>query len=203
MTVDEADTEPSSDWDDPAEAARYVDEDDAPSTAANIGGWVATVLVAVALTVLIRTFVFQAYSIPSESMVPNLDVGDYVLVSKLSRDPGRGDIVVFQRPANDPKTSPDDPDVLIKRVIGLPGETIDAADGTVVVDGREIDEDYLPDGTFTNFDEPVTVPADELLVLGDNRSQSLDGRSFGTIPEDDVVGRAFVRFWPVSRIGGL
>lgn len=183
---------------------RFVEpDDDKPSAAANVGGWVATVLIALALTVVIKTFVFQAYSIPSESMVPTLEVGDYVLVSKLGGDPGRGDIVVFARPANDPKTSPDDPDVLIKRVIGLPGETIDSADGAVVVDGRRLDESYLPEGTTTEFDESITVPAEQILVLGDNRSQSLDGRSFGPIPQEDVVGRGFLRFWPFSRMGGL
>ena len=159
--------------------------------------------VAVLLTVLVRSFLFQAYSIPSPSMAPTLAIGDRVLVAQLNTDPARGDIIVFDRPANDPKTSPDDPDVLIKRVIGMPGETIESRDGVVYVDGKKLTEDYLPEGTETVITSPKTVPEGTLLVLGDNRSESYDGRYFGPIDKDLIVGRAIARIWPLSRAGGL
>ncbi|MBP6728928.1 MAG: signal peptidase I [Microthrixaceae bacterium] len=181
---------------DPGSAA-----DSAPPS--QLRGWVVTIAIAAVLTVLLKSFLLQAYSIPSESMVPTLKIGDRVLVFRLDRDPSRGDIVVFDRPPNDPKTNESDPDVLIKRVIGLPGETIDVVDGRVRVDGTALDEDYLPAGTTTVLSEPITVPKGKILVMGDNRLRSLDGRSFGPIDKDLIVGRAIVRIWPFSRIGGI
>ena len=174
------------------------------STWRTLASWAITIAVALALTLVVKFWVFQAYSIPSESMVPTLEIDDRVLVSRLNRDPGRGDVMVFRRPANDPKTRPDDPDVLIKRVIGLPGDVVTATEtGRVVVDGRELDEPYLPTGTFTAIGSPITVGAGQYLMLGDNRSRSQDGRFFGTISGDLFVGRAFLRFWPTSRLGGI
>jgi len=165
--------------------------------------WGITILIAVAATLCVRAFVFEQYSIPSTSMVPTLEVGDRVIVSKLNRTPGRGDVVVFDRPANDPAASASDPKVLIKRVIGLPGETVEARDGEVYVDGKKLEESYLPDGTVTSIAEPIDVPEGKILVLGDNRGVSQDGRFFGPIDEDLIVGRAIWRIWPISRIGGL
>lgn len=169
----------------------------------NRTSWAITIVIAVVLTLVVKTYLLQAYSIPSPSMVPTLNVGDRVIVSQLNKDPARGDIVVFDRPPNDPKTSPDDPDVLIKRVIGLPGETVESRDGNVFVDGSALDESYLPDGTVTTFTAPITVPKGEILVLGDNRQVSLDGRTFGPIDKDLIVGRALARIWPISRWSGL
>lgn len=93
--------------------------------------------------------------------------------------------------------------MFIKRVIGLPSETVDAHDGKVTVDGVLIDEPYVEKGLVTVMPVPMAVPDGELLVLGDHREISLDGRCFGTIKDDAVVGRAVVRFWPPSRAGGL
>jgi signal peptidase I len=174
-----------------------------PSTTHTIVSWGITIVIAIVATLAVRAWVFEQYSIPSPSMVPTLDVGDRVLVSKLNRTPGRGDIVVFNRPSNDPPQSPDDPKVLIKRVIGLPGETVEARDGKVYVDGNALDERYLPKGTVTTIAKPITVPKGEILVLGDNRGVSQDGRYFGPIPENLIVGRAILRIWPLSRFGTL
>lgn len=168
----------------------------------NLIGWVFTIIVAVGFTLIVRTWVFQAYSIPSTSMVPTLEVSDRVVVSKLNRDPGRGDIVVFDRPVDDP-AAPGEPSVLIKRVIGLPGETIDAVDGQVRVDGHRLEESYLPAGVTTEFEHPIEVGRDEILVLGDNRSVSKDGRVFGPVKQSSVIGRAIFRIWPLSRLGSL
>lgn len=177
-----------------------------PSGTRNAVEWIVVVVGAVVVALLVKTFLVQAFRIPSESMDPTLQVGDRVLVNKLSyrlHDVNRGDVVVFTRPENLPE-GPDQPDDLIKRVVGLPGETVQAKDGKVYVDGRPLDEPYLPAGTRTeNLENPVKVPAGEVLVLGDNRSNSADGRVFGPIPEDTIIGRAFVIVWPLSRFGGL
>ena len=174
-----------------------------PSRASSAKSWTSTIALAVGLTILLRMTLFQAYSIPSPSMVPTLNVGDRVLVWYASKHPSRGDIIVFNRPPLNPKMSADEPDVLIKRVIGLPGETVTAVDGVVYIDGNRLEESYLPDGTQTIIDAPITVPSDEYLVLGDNRLQSVDGRRFGTISQELIVGRAVLRIWPPNRLGGL
>ena len=176
-----------------------------PTVSRNAISWGVTIVVALLLTMVVKTWIFQAYSIPSESMVPTLLIGDRVLVSKLNRDPGRGDVVVFNRPPNDPARGPNDPPVLIKRVIGLPGETITAQDGSVYVNGQKLVEDYLPKtaGAQTVIQSAIKVPNGQLLVLGDNRSVSFDGRSFGTISKDLIVGRAVLRIWPLSRFGSI
>jgi signal peptidase I len=179
--------------------------------------WLVLIAIALGIAFLIKSFLFQAFYIPSESMKPTLNVGDRVLVNKLSydlHDPNRGDIVVFEAP---PRAQSGGIEDLVKRVIGLPGETVTAdADGTVVVDGRRLKEPYLPAGTTTKFtDVPpgcgtpedgtagCVVPEGHLLMLGDNREFSKDSRVFGPIDEETIVGRVFVRIWPLNDIGFL
>ncbi len=181
--------------------------------------WGITIVIALTVTIVVKTWVLQVYSIPSTSMVPTLEVGDRVVVSKLEREPGRGDIVVFDRPPTSP-AGPDDPEVLIKRVIGLPGEHVSSRGGQVYVDGNRLEESYLPEGTFTrigcretwgNCDRvdpeaegyELVVPKGKYLVMGDNRSNSSDGREFGPIDQKLIVGRGVLRVWPFSRFGGL
>lgn len=138
-------------------------------------------------------------------MLSTLKVGDRVLVNKLAyrvHDVRRGDVVVFERPP----ALTDDQNVkdLIKRVIGLPGETVEFRDNHVVIDGRLLDEPYLKDGEVTlpkTTGNKVVVPAGEVLVLGDNREHSKDGRFFGTIPTSLIVGRATVVYWPYKDMG--
>jgi signal peptidase I len=164
---------------------------------------------ALVVALLIKTFLFQAFYIPSESMLPTLEKNDRVLVNKLSyrlHDVNRGDIVVFETPEEEQGAED-----LVKRVIGLPGETVSCADGGILIDGRPLDEPYLEDATTTTCDrDPTTgkpeeydVPADAVFVMGDNRSFSKDSRSFGPIDEDAIVGRVFVRIWPPNRLGLL
>lgn len=161
---------------------------------------------AVLVALVIKTFVVQAFKIPSGSMQPTLEIGDRVVVNKLSYDAhdlNRGDVVVFERPEGLP-AGPDEPKDLIKRVIGLPGDTVVARDGAVYVNDRLLEEPYLPEGTMTyNIDQPIEVPEGEVLLLGDNRGSSSDGRVFGTVDVDTVIGRAFMVMWPFSRIGAL
>lgn len=167
--------------------------------------WAAILVVAVVAAVLLRTFVIQPYYIPSGSMEPTLRVGDKVLVNKLSyhmHGVHRGDVVVFQKPPND--YSPDIKD-LIKRVIGLPNETISGRDGHVYIDGRLLNEKWLPKGpsSTTSSFGPVHIPAGDYFVMGDNRTNSSDSRVIGPIPGSLIVGRAFLIVWPVGHISGL
>ena len=177
--------------------------------------WVGLIVAALLIAFLIKTFLFQAFYIPSESMVPTLKKNDRVLVNKLSyklHDVHRGDIVVFKAPKN-PDGTPVDPTVndLVKRVIGLPGERVDERDGQITINGKVLNEPYLPAGTrsdcasftpdcFTKFG---VVPKDEYWVMGDNRAASKDSRSFGFIKKSNIVGRVFIRIWPLNRIGLL
>jgi signal peptidase I len=174
--------------------------------------------IAVVVAFLLKTFVAQAYYIPSGSMEPQLDVGDRVVVSKLAyhlHDPHRGDIVVFSSPEKSRSSGGDNPivgffkdvvegvglkqpddDVLIKRVIGLPGETVAGHDGHVFINGQQLQEPYLPATVLTEDFPATTVPPDHLWVMGDNRLDSRDSHIFGAIPESSVVGRAIGRVWP-------
>jgi signal peptidase I len=165
--------------------------------------WVAVLAVAVLAAFLIRAFVFEPFFIPSGSMEPTLKVGDRVLVNKLSYDAHsvhRGDVVVFARPANDFTPGIKD---LIKRVIGLPGETVSGQNGAVYINGQRLKEPWLPKNDPTAPFPAVVVPAGDYFVMGDNRGNSADSRVLGPIAGDLIVGRAFIRVWPISRIGGL
>ncbi|HSY15402.1 MAG TPA: signal peptidase I [Jatrophihabitantaceae bacterium] len=168
------------------------------------------VLIAVLAVVAfgLRTFVVQPFYVPSASMEPTLHGcpacdGDRVLVDKLSyrlHGVHRGDVVVFDRPAGaDESTS-----VLIRRVVGLPGETVSARGGKVYIGKDVLDEPYLNPGCKgTATFGPITVPAGSYFVLGDNRCDSVDSRSFGAVRKASVIGRAFVIAWPLARIHWL
>jgi signal peptidase I len=184
-------------------AATPVEPEPANRTVRNLVEWVAIVVGALAVALIVKTFLIQAFLIPSLSMYPPLDVGDRVLVNKLSyqvHDVHRGDIVVFERPKGQPKSDIKD---LIKRVVGLPGDTIEAKDGVVYIDGKALEEGYLVDGVTTETLPRQEVPAGHVFVMGDNRGDSADSRVFGAIDEDTIVGRAFVRVWPLSNLGLL
>ncbi len=168
--------------------------------------WGITIVFALILTVVVQTWFYKVYSIPSASMEPTLLINDRVVVSKLNKDPGRGDIIVFARPKNDP-AGPGEPSVLIKRVIGLGGDTLSLVDGHVDINGKQLQESYLPKGTRTlqQSGGPTVwhIPKGDLFVMGDNRSVSQDARAFGPIPKSLIVGRAVLRIWPPSRLGRL
>ena len=148
----------------------------------------------------IRTFVAEARYIPSGSMEPTLQINDHLIVDKISYDfssPKRGDIIVF----NPTKTleSENYHDAFIKRVIGLPGETVEVKNGRVYINGYPLKENYIeakPDYQWG----PQTVPANSYLVLGDNRNDSYDSHYWGFVPRDKIIGRAIFRFWPINRI---
>jgi signal peptidase I len=183
------------------------------------------IVIALVIAVLIKTFLVQTFWIPSGSMENTLEVGDRVMVNKLAYGadgvPDHGDIVVFMPPWGETQesepffkavirhvgeslglSSPNIED-LIKRVIAVGGETIEIRNNHVLLNGDPIDEPYLHAGTNMPDFGPVTVPEGDVFVMGDNRDHSKDSRVFGTIPAGSIVGKAFVRIWPLSRIGGL
>ena len=170
-----------------------------------IAEWVVIIVLALTVAIVVKTFLIQAFYIPSGSMEPTLKPGDRVLVNKLSYDLHsihRGDIVVFKRPPSEAA----DPTIkdLIKRVIGLPGDRIEGRDGLVYINGQLLKEPYLPPGTVTSNLPMRTVPPGEYFVMGDNRGNSNDSRfGLGPIPAHLIVGRAFVRVWPLSGLGLL
>ncbi|MCU1486274.1 MAG: signal peptidase [Actinomycetia bacterium] len=162
--------------------------------------WVAIVIGALVVALIVKTFLIQAFFIPSLSMYSTLDKGDRVLVNKLSyhvHDIHRGDIVVFERP---PKVADSAIKDLIKRVVGLSGDTVEGKDGKVYVNGKALDERYLDAGTTTSDFPAQTIAQGQIWVMGDNRGNSEDSRFFGPIDKDLVVGRAFVRVWPIPDI---
>jgi signal peptidase I len=170
--------------------------------------WVILIVSALVIALLIKTFLFQAFYIPSASMVPTLEIHDRVLVNKLSykmHDIHRGDIVVFDAP---PGTESQGIKDLVKRVVGLPGETVVGHDDHVYIThvgssrSAVLPEKYLHGVTTTPF-AAHHIPAGSIWVMGDNRSESRDSRSFGPIPEKSVVGRVFIRIWPLSRLDFL
>jgi len=165
--------------------------------------WGVLIVAALVIAIVIRTFVFQAFYIPSESMVPTLKIGDRVLVNKLSyklHDPRRGDIAVFKAPAAARTEEIKD---LVKRVVGLPGDTIEGKDGHIYIDGRVLSEPYLPSGTQSRTFPAEKVPSNAYFMLGDNRQYSKDSTFFGPIKRGDLIGRVFMRIWPPSHLGFL
>jgi signal peptidase I len=190
--------------------------------------WGVLIVAAIVIAIVIKTFLFQAFFIPSESMVPTLEVGDRVLVNKLSydlHDLHRGDIVVFSAGPN-PEWHRAGISDLVKRVIALPGETISECENKqICIDGKLLDESYLPKGVEPSVPWTTTlpyikvgtrtvlacdassslgtckVPPGEVFVMGDNRSNSQDARANGPIKESSIVGRVFLRIWPPGRIG--
>jgi signal peptidase I len=173
-----------------------------------VGEWAAVLVVALAVALAVRAFVVQTFYIPSPSMEPTLMVGDRILVDKLSYDlhaVHRGDIVVFGRPPGERAT--ENVQDLVKRVVGLPGETIWSADGNVYVQGPDTKNKVIsvPEPVAgTPLGPPIprqTLTHDDYYVMGDNRSNSDDSRFFGPIPGKLIVGRVVMRIWPVTHLG--
>lgn len=169
-----------------------------PSSKINKFVWdlLESVGVAVILAIVIRIFLFEPFYIPSWSMSPILKPGDKIIVNKFTyriSQPKRGDIVVFKYPKNPKKD-------YIKRIIGLPGETIKVRNNKVFVDERELVETYLSDGLIYPDFGPVVIDNGKYFMMGDNRSDSLDSRYWGTLDRKLMLGEAMVIFWPISRL---
>ncbi|MEM6869351.1 MAG: signal peptidase I [Cyanobacteria bacterium P01_C01_bin.121] len=177
-----------------------------------ISGWKKTLienvrLVAIALVIAIfvRFFIAEPRFIPSPSMVPTLAVGDRLLVEKVSYHlhlPNRGDIVVFEPPPQLQEYGYQASQAFIKRVIGLPGQQVQVSQGKVYVNGEPLAENYVLEAPQYEM-PPVTVPAGQLFVMGDNRNDSNDSHVWGFLPIENVIGRALLRFWPLDKAGTI
>jgi signal peptidase I len=162
-----------------------------------------TLLIAFVLVFgFVRPFVVEAFRIPSESMVPTLEVGDRILANKFvyrTGEPGRDDIVVFE------SFEGEDDETLIKRVVGVAGDEIQLQSGTLYVNDEPQEEPYLNQQQVPSRSSygPTTVPPGRIFVMGDNRDNSGDSRIFGPVPLENVKGEAFLRFWPIPKLGPL
>lgn len=168
----------------------------------NILEWVKDILIAVAIAALILIFL-KPIIVQQQSMEPNFHGGDYLITSRqayrLFGDPERGDVIVFK---SELTTDDGEQKCLIKRIIGLPGDLVEIKDGYVYINGEEIDEPYVKEQGLSGDMEALTVPQNELFVMGDNRAVSEDSRSprVGTISEDTIVGKVIVRLYPFDSI---
>ncbi len=184
----------------------------APDKAHRWGDTAIVVVLALVIALLLRTFVVQTFYIPSASMEPTLQVGDRIVVDKLSyafHSVHRGDIVVFARPPHENCAGPPVAD-LVKRVIGLPGETISlSGNGFVLINGKRLDETWLPAselgrtfpgpaGTTYALSHPYKIPRGDYFVMGDNRADSCDSRFWGPISGSLIAGKVDLRIWPLS-----
>lgn len=151
--------------------------------------------IAVLLAVIIRVFLFQPFYIPSGSMEPTLIQGDRIIVNKLTyriNEPKRGDIMVFKYPVNPQRD-------FIKRLVGLPGETVEIKDSKVYINGKPIDQSFLPTGLEYDDFAPVKIPENQYFMMGDNRNNSEDSRYWGTLPKKNIIGKAMLIYWPSTR----
>jgi signal peptidase I len=167
--------------------------------------WGAILLIAILASFLVRLYAVQTFFIPSGSMEPTLHVGDRILVNKLSVRFGTinaGDIIVFKAPPSEHCGDGNYPD-LVKRVIGLPGQTVTSKGNTVYVDGQKLKEPWTYFRTLSPEIKKITLKANQYFVMGDNRANSCDSRYWGPVPRSDIIGKAFFRIWPFSRIGFL
>ena len=163
-----------------------------------------TVVIALAIFVLVYLFLFQPHQVRGNSMYPNFHDGDYLLTDKISyrlHEPKRGDVVVFRAPKNEEYD-------YIKRIIGLPGERIKIERGKVFINDQILEEPYLPKDYVTTTGrlwqtkkEGILLPEGHYFVLGDNRGHSSDSRQWGPVPEKNIIGKAWLRYWPIDRWG--
>ena len=169
------------------------------------GLWEFVKVVAISLLVVIpiRTWIAQPFIVEGSSMEPNFHNGEYLIIDELTyafKAPTRGDIIVFRYPLNPS-------DFFIKRIIGLPGETVEIKNSAILIQTREsdkaliLDESYLPKNILTVPDETIKLEKDKYFVMGDIRIASSDSRIWGLLPAKNITGRVLIRLWPIDRIG--
>lgn len=164
------------------------------------------------LVIVIRLFILTAFYIPSPSMLDTLQINDRVFVFRLAylfTEPKVGDIVVFRVPEDIPNFDPEKP-IWIKRIVGVAGDSVAIEDNRLCIDGDRVTNPpffkknaYFPKSLRGNVFPEQEVPPDHVMVFGDNSANSYDSRYWGPIPEDRIIGKAFVRFWPLARIGPI
>lgn len=158
--------------------------------------WGVPLLVAVAISFVLRTYIAEAREIPTGSMIPTIKIGDHIFVDKIFYKRSaleRGDIIVFQPPPKSGRT-----DDFVKRIVALPGDELEINGGTVYVNGQEQSETYVQNHS-TEFFGPIKIPAKSYFVMGDNRTNSLDSRFWGVVPEENIKGRAVLVYWPFKH----
>lgn len=163
-----------------------------------------TIVIALAIFVVVYLFLVQPHQVKGQSMFPKFHDGEYILTNKVSyrlHPPQRGDVVVFKSPNNAEVD-------FIKRIVAVPSEQVKIMSGKVFINGSELDEsNYLPAdyvtnaGAFARENQEVTVPEEKYFVIGDNRGHSSDSREWGFVPIKDIVGKAWLRYWPIDRLG--
>jgi signal peptidase I len=161
--------------------------------------------IALVLALLIRAFIAEPRFIPSDSMAPTLQIGDRLVVEKVSywlQPPASGDIIVFDPPPQLQADGYARDQAFIKRIIGVPGQIIRVANGIVYRNGQPLNEAYIAEPPSYSL-PPVEVPADKYFVMGDNRNNSNDSHRWGFLPRQNIIGRAVFRFYPFDRLGGV
>ena len=162
-------------------------------------------VVAASIFVVVYLFLMQPHQVKGSSMHPTLVDQEYLLTDKVTfrrRDPQIGDIIVFKAPQNETFD-------FIKRVIAIPGDTVAVQNGKVYINGKKLNEEYLPNnleteaGKFLSEGQSLLVPENHLIAFGDNRPHSSDSRDWGLVPYENIVGRAFFRYWPAEKIGSV
>ncbi|NEN90584.1 MAG: signal peptidase I [Okeania sp. SIO3H1] len=162
--------------------------------------------IALCLSLLVRIFIAEPRYIPSDSMIPTLEVGDRLVVEKVSYNfhpPVAGDIIVFQPPQQLQRYGYVKNQAFIKRVIGLPGDTIRIENGLVYINDQPLTENYIAEPPEYTLPISVEVPENQYFVMGDNRNNSNDSHVWGFLPKQNIIGRAIFRFWPYPRFGPL
>lgn len=165
----------------------------------SIWEFIKVIIISVAIVLPVRTYIAQPFIVSGASMEPNFYDGEYLIIDELTyafRPPQRGEVIVFRYPLNPSE-------FFIKRIVGLPGETIEIKNGAVLINDEVLPEPYMPQGagkkTLPNL--KIKLAQNEYFVLGDNRSRSSDSRFWGALPQEKIMGRALVRLWPVAHAG--
>ncbi len=162
---------------------------------------VETVIIALVIFLVVYLFIGQPHRVDGDSMLPNFENGELIITDKLTykfRSPKRGEVIIFKSPLDNKK-------VFIKRIIGLPGETITISNGSVFINGQKLTENYIHQSTdvifgpFIKENETKQIPADSFFVMGDNRANSLDSRELGFIKKPNIIGKAWVIYWPLNK----
>jgi len=166
--------------------------------------WAAVLGVALLVALLVRSYVIQTYFIPSISMEPTLQVGDHILVLKAAytfTSPAIGDVIVFKAPPQE-HSACQDPQVqdLVKRIIALPGDEVRSVGNTIYVNGKVLAEPWQHTQALGMAIHDQRIAANHFFVMGDNRPESCDSRVWGTVPRSDIIGKAVLIFWPLSRL---
>jgi signal peptidase I len=176
-----------------------------PGLTSHIVEFIQTLVIFAAIASAIYLFIAQPHKVSGSSMYPNFKDGDYIITDKVTyrvSHPKRGDVVVFKNPKDESQD-------FIKRIMGVPGDTVSVKNGHVYLNGTLLSEPFLKPEVITNpgfflqEGESVTVPEGRLLVMGDNRSNSSDSREWGYITKQEIIGRVIVRYWPADTVGFL